>query len=224
LHEEPGAAYLSIVVNAGWGPVEARGSSPGTMAVIGPLVTGVERFRSSLLRRPVPDGSTSGREAALGALWTGVMDKPDMLPALIRARVFVVTAPGDDIDQLAAELRETIEAAIHLADIHLPHLRIAVGVDAVEPAERTDPAAPLVAISRQAWGTRWGRPLDVAGWRESGNGLAFRAAGIPTVRIGPVISADAEDPRLDRLRVQNLLAFAGLYAEIAVRWVFQNLV
>jgi hypothetical protein len=50
----------------------------------------------------------------------------------------------------------------------------------------------------------------------------FRAAGIDTVRWGPAISADPEDPRIDRVELADLVAAARAYGEIVVRYAIDG--
>ncbi|MEO5724371.1 MAG: hypothetical protein ABIQ39_15430, partial [Ilumatobacteraceae bacterium] len=210
LHEEPGAAYLTVRIHGTWEPALFRSTSPGTLAVLGPLVEAVECWRTELVARPTPHGSTSGREAALGAVTAGAMDKPDLLPALVSGRVFLVLVPGDDPVMLAAQLRAEIEAALQRAAT--AQTRVRVDVDVLDNPGRTPPDSPIVALANTVWTARFGQPPTVVGWRGSTDGVVFRNAGIPTVRVGPQVTNDAADLRLDRVGVDELLTFAGIYA------------
>lgn len=220
LHEEPGAAYLDVRITGEWGPALFRGDRPGMVAALGPLVRGVERWRSGLVNRPVPPAASWGREAALGAVRAGSLDKPDLLPAAVAGRVFVVLGEGDDPHDLAAELRAVL--ADELAAAGFGDGPVVVDVAAHDAAGRTDPDDPIVRLAVAAWTDRWGPPPAVSGWRGSTDGVVFRHAGIPTVRVGPQVRRDASDPRLDRVSRTELAEFAALYADIAVRWVLTH--
>lgn len=213
LHEEPGAAYLRVRIEGRWGPALFRGDDPGLMAGLGPLVSAVEGWRRVLCARPIVAGRTWGREVALGAVRAGSLDKPDLLPALLEAEVFVVLVDDDDPATLAAELRAAIAAVLSGAA-----LDVAVHVDAFDLPASTDPGDPIVGLTVDAWSRRFGQPPAVTGWRGSTDGVVLRAAGIPTVRAGIAATRDVADPRLDRVPLGPLVEIARLYAEVAVRW------
>lgn len=206
LASEPGAAYLGIRLGGQWEPALFRGESPGVVVALGPVVQAVESWRSEF----VADGA--GREVALGAVRLGDMDKPDLMPAAVTARVFVVLADGDDPSDLAADLQARIGRIVD------SDLDVAVTVDAWDAAAATPSDHRLVTLVGEEWRRRFGEPPTVANWRGSTDGVTFRAAGIPTVRVGPVIGRDPADLRLDRVSLGELAAFADLYADVAVRW------
>lgn len=215
LAAEPGAAYLSVRVVGEWEPALFRGDHPGVVAALGPLVDTVESWRRDVLQRQ-RRSTLVGREIALGSVQVGDPTKPDLLPAELRGRVFVVLAAGDDPQQLADELAARLVTGLTAAG--LVGYDVAVAVDAADAAAATASDAAIVALVDAAWRRRFGPPPEVAGWRGSTDGVTFRAAGIPTVRVGPLMPRDHDDDRLDRVAVADLVAFAELYAEIAVRW------
>lgn len=203
---EPGAAYLGIGIAGQWEPALFRGRSPGVVAALGPMVDAIESWRSEFV------AAGDGTEVALGAVQVGDLDKPDLMPAVVTARVFVVLSAIDVPERLAADLEARIAAAVD------PALDVSVTVDAWDAAAATPPDHRLVGLVDEAWRRRFGEPPTATNWRGSTDGVTFRAAGIPTVRVGPVISRDPDDPRLDRVPLDDLAAFAELYAEVAARW------
>jgi acetylornithine deacetylase/succinyl-diaminopimelate desuccinylase-like protein len=219
LHEEPGAAYFGLRIIGTWEPALFRSDDPGTIGAIPCLIGALENWRREVIGRPYIAGSPSGREVALGAITAGSLDKPDLLPAVIEARIFVVLGMGDDPVQLAAELETVIGQALIVdgsAD-----LTVKVTVDVADSAGATSPLDPVVVAANTAWTSRFGPPPVVSGWRGSTDGVVFRRAGIPTVRVGPTIARDEDDPRLDRVGIDTLTMFAGLYAETATRWILR---
>lgn len=215
LHEEPGAAYLTVRIRGPWEPALFRGDHPGTLAALPVLLTAVEAWRSDVVARPLPVGSVIGREVALGALRAGSLDKPDLLPGAIDARVFAVLAEGDSAEELAAELEERLSDACRTAG--LADIRARVSADVADPAGRTAADDPLVVAACAAWERHIGVVPEVRGWRGSTDSCTFRAAGIPTVRMGPPVRRDPDDPRLDQVDIDVLLAHASATAETLVR-------
>jgi hypothetical protein len=67
-----------------------------------------------------------------------------------------------------------------------------------------------------------GLGTDIVGWRGSTDGAVFRAAGIDTVRWGPTITSDPDDPRIDRVGLADLVAAARTYGEIVVRYAIDG--
>lgn len=206
LAAEPGAAYLGIRVEGRWEPALFRGASPGVVGALGPLVEAVESWRTEF----VADGD--GTEVALGAVRVGDLAKPDLMPGAITARAFVVLSAVDVPARLADDLQARIARAVG------PDFVVTVTVDAWDRAGATPPDHRLVELVGDEWCRRFGEPPEVTNWRGSTDGVTFRAAGIPTVRVGPVIGRDEGDLRLDRVRLDDLAAFADLYADVATRW------
>lgn len=208
---EPGAAYLGVRLTGRSDPALFRGTSPGTVAALGPLVAGVERVRRQVRARTVRAGDPRGSELALGAVHAGAIDKPDLLPAEIEARLFAVLGPGLTADEVAEMVGEAVRDELGAAG--LERLAVTVTVDAVEHGAASPPDDPLAATVAAAWTARFGPPPTVEDWRGSTDGVVLRAAGIPTVRVGPQVRRDGDDPRRDRVPVADLVAFARLYAE-----------
>lgn len=206
LAAEPGAAYLGITIRGQWEPALFRSASPGVVGALGPMVGAVESWRAEFV------AGADGTEVALGAVRMGDLDKPDLMPATVTARVFVVLSAIDVPARLATDLRARIADAVG------PDLEVTVTVDAWDRAGATSPDHRLVGLVDEEWRRRFGEPPSVTNWRGSTDGVTFRAAGIPTVRVGPVIGRDPADLRLDRVSLADLAAFADLYADVATRW------
>lgn len=213
LHEEPGSAYLDIELRGRLMAAMARSDVDGGLLASLPDVIGAfERWRAGVLARPAV--GQVGREAAVGAIDAGSFEKCDLLPAVARLCAHVVLGHGDVAVQLAAELEAAIEGALPPDG----SVRVAVAVGPWVAAGRTPPDAPVVRAALAATGFATG----IVGWRGSTDGAVFRAAGIDTVRWGPTIAADAEDPRIDRVALTDLVSAARTYAEIAVRYAIDG--
>lgn len=213
--EEPGAAYLQIEVSGSWDPVLFRDEDPGTLAAVGPTLAGIEAARRRW--RELPTVGSVGRELGVGALRAGDLDKPDLLPAHLQLAAFAVLAPGDDPDDLVEMVSEAIHAELRAAG--LEHLDARVGlttIDQAQPGAATSPLSSLAVSVGQRWAARFGPPPPLEDWRGSTDSVVLRAAGIPTVRCGPLVSRDPGDLRLDRVQLEVLVDFARLYAEVLV--------
>jgi hypothetical protein len=174
-----------------------------------PVVLGAfERWRADFLARPAV--GQIGREAAIGAIDAGSFEKCDLLPAVARLCAYVVLGHGDVAARLAAELEDAITGALAAHG----SMRVAVAVGPWVPAGRTPCDAPVVRAALAATGL----DTSIAGWRGSTDGAVFRAEGIDTVRWGPTISADPDDPRIDRVELGGLVAAARTYGEIVARY------
>jgi acetylornithine deacetylase/succinyl-diaminopimelate desuccinylase-like protein len=212
LHEEPGSAYLDIELRGRLLAAMARGDDGGLIGRLPVVLDAFERWRAGLLARPAV--GQIGREAAVGAIDAGSPDKCDLLPAVARLSAYVVLGHGDLAAKLAGELEETIRAALP-AD---GSVRVAVTVGPWVPAGRTPRDAPVVQAALAATGL----DTEIVGWRGSTDGAVFRAAGIDTVRWGPTITAEPDDPRVDRVGLADLVAAARTYGEIVVRYAIDG--
>jgi hypothetical protein len=54
-------------------------------------------------------------------------------------------------------------------------------------------------------------------WTGATDGALFLAAGIATARIGPVVTRDDVDPRIEIVSLDELIGAARAYAEVAIR-------
>ncbi|NKZ03237.1 M20/M25/M40 family metallo-hydrolase [Actinomadura latina] len=217
LWEEPGALYLRVRVRGRHGAVLARESATppgGVIAHAGQVVEAVERWRAAYVGSTTAPGTQVGPAAGIGSLTAGRPDKPDLLPGLLEAGIYVVTVPGAAPHAIAAALRQEVEAAC--TDGPLAGCAIEVDVDEVHPAAATPPDAPIVRTARSAWREEFGAdPPPITGWTGSTDGVVLRAHGIDTVRLGPASTMSPADPRRDALDLASLAAYSRLYARLA---------
>lgn len=220
LYEEPGSAFVRVRLRGRMTPALAPESAtpPGGLPThAGLLCAAIDRWRAALLAEPWAASGQTAREVAIGALTSGSPGKPDLLPAVLDAHVYLVTTPEDSAAALAQRLHGHLAAT--LGDGPLRGCALTVTLAGAQPGGRTHPQAPVVGAARRAWQDAYGRPAPEARtWRGSTDGVLFRAAGIDTVRTGPASAADEADPRLDVLPTTELLRFARLYACTAMRW------
>jgi acetylornithine deacetylase/succinyl-diaminopimelate desuccinylase-like protein len=218
LRSEPGACYLQLTVTGRWGAALSPASADpegGVLLHAGTVLGAVADWRTAFVaaRRGRDDGL--GGEAGIGAVTAGRPDKPDLLPAVLDLRLYVVTVPGDEPVALADELAVAVRAA--LGGTPLASCDVAVTAEPLHPAGTTPAAAPVVAAAERAWRThRPGPPAELRDWTGSTDGTVFRAAGIDTARTGPATRPDDADPRRDRLSLAELESFAAIYADVAV--------
>jgi acetylornithine deacetylase/succinyl-diaminopimelate desuccinylase-like protein len=218
LRAEPGAGYLRLTVTGRMGAALAPASADpigGVLVHAGTVLEAVGRWRVAFrdARRGRADGL--GGELGLGALSGGRPDKPDLLPAALDLRLYVVTVPGDDLGELGEDLGAAVRT--HLARTPLAGCTVQVVAEPLHPAGVTAADAPVVRAAEAAWARhRPEPPVAVRDWTGSTDGVVFRAAGIDTARCGPAASPDPADPRRDRLSLADLRSFAELYADVAV--------
>jgi acetylornithine deacetylase/succinyl-diaminopimelate desuccinylase-like protein len=218
LRAEPGSGYLRVVLRGTGGPAMLPSLSVppgGLLPHAGTLLDAVARWRTSYVgaRTGRPDGI--GGQVGLGAMTAGAPDKADLLPAVLDLRLYLVTVPGDDVqrigDGLATALRRDLRGTA------LGACAVEVTAEALQPAGSTSADAMVVRRAHDAWTRHLGSPPErVRDWTGSTDGVVLRARGIDTVRAGPRASADVDDPRLDRMSLKELAAFARLYADLAV--------
>jgi acetylornithine deacetylase/succinyl-diaminopimelate desuccinylase-like protein len=209
LHEEPGSAYLDIVLRGRMLPAMLRtDDDPGVPGHLPSVMSVIERWRHGFVIEGGREGP--GREMAVGAVCTGAPSKPDLLPAVATICLYVVLAHGDDPRAIAEELGRAVRSTLPGGQ----GLDVDVRLGPWEPAGRTQPDAPIVRVARAATGVGAGPP----GWRGSTDAAVFRAAGIDTARWGPSIAPDPSDGRRDRVESARLVDAARTYGEIIVRY------
>lgn len=215
LHEEPASSYVCIRVRASGGPALLRDDpTPGAAMALARVVAGVEGWRETLRSRPTT-GQT-GREVALGALESGLVDKPDLMPSTGSAHLYLVTAPGDDVDEVATDLRVFLEGRAP------DGVDLDVAVTASLPAGTTDPDHPLVRLARECWERHNGPVPAVRDWRGSTDGAFLRSIGVPVVRLGP--SPRSAPPGSEALDLDDLETFSRIHAELVAettRWTME---
>ena len=207
LHEEPGSAYLRISVRSPGGPLMLQQSEgcAGAAAALARLLPLIESWRDTLRDRdPL---ALCGRDVGLGALTAGLPDKPDMLPSMSWADLYLVTVPGDDASELAGEL-----ASILAAD---NDSETSVSVTAFMPAGRTSPEHPVVRLATEAWSRHLGPCAPITNWRGSTDGALLRHRGIPVARLGP--RPRSAPAGLESLDLAELTTFSRIDAELLVQ-------
>jgi acetylornithine deacetylase/succinyl-diaminopimelate desuccinylase-like protein len=219
LSAEPGAMFVRVGLRTRFHPVLARDAAlppGGLLAHLGIVLGLIEQWRAEhLAARP------AGRVAAevgIGAVRGGLPGKPDLLPGLVELHLYVVTMPGDDARSIADALRRKLTTGLDGG----PLAACSISVDAhlAHPAAETDPGAPIVRHAVAAWTAAHGTaPRPITGWKGSTDGVVLRSAGIDTVRLGPASRPDPLDPRRDAFEVDELLCFAEIYADIAIRHI-----
>ena len=207
LHEEPGSANLRITVRSPGGPLMLQQSEgcAGAAAALARLLPLIENWRDTLRGRD--PSALCGRDVGLGALAAGLPDKPDMLPSVSWADLYVVTAPGDDASELAGEL-----ALLLAADTGST---ASVSVTASMPAGRTPVEHPVVELATRAWNRHLGPSAPVTNWLGSTDGALLRHAGVPVARLGP--RPRSAPAGLEALDLTELATFARIDAELLVQ-------
>lgn len=211
---EPGAMFVRVRVTSTYHPVLARESATpegGLIAHLGIVIRVLEEWRHAHLAARAGADQRIAAEVGIGAVRGGLSGKPDLLPGLVELHLYLVTVPGDSADEIAADVRDRLAGT-------LAGCPVAVDAHLVHPAGATPPDAPIARHAAAAWLARHGTPAPpVTGWRGSTDGAALRAHGIPTVRLGPPVGRDPADPRRDIVAVADLVRFAQMYADIALR-------
>ncbi|MFI5958667.1 hypothetical protein [Cryptosporangium sp. NPDC051539] len=215
LRQEPGALYLRVRLSGGWGPLmlpHVLRPAGGLVARAGDLLTAVSAWGSHYVadarQRAIcadptrPDGASFG----LGALRAGSPEKPDLAPAWLELACYLVLpgpiAPGAAASSLAA------------------HLRAFPGVEVDEELLGDGPGtpadAPVIRAATAAYEAEFPPAGPISGWTGSTDGVAFRAAGVPTARLGPRSVASSDDPRVDTFSLAELGRWARIYERIVL--------
>ncbi|WJK43218.1 hypothetical protein O7608_12940 [Solwaraspora sp. WMMA2056] len=220
LTAEPGAMFLRVRLSTAFHPVLARESAvpPGGMlAHLGTVIAALEEFRCRHLADRADPTAPVGAELGIGAVRAGQPGKPDLLPGRLDLYLYLVTVPGDDPARIRAGLHTALTAA--LAGTPLAGCGVAVDGQLVHPAAATGADAPIARHAADAWAAAHGTPPSpVTGWTGSTDGVVLRGRGVPTVRLGPPSRGpDPTDPRLDRYAIADLVRFADIYTDIALR-------
>lgn len=217
LHEEPGAAFVTVEVTGPTGLAMRRASegSGGVPAAVGAAVEGIEHWRRRFVARPTVPGSQAGRDAALGALAAGLPYKADLIGGLLQLHVYAVLGPGDEPGELAPALESAARAA--LASSGHSSLTVRARLVSGVSSAATPPDAAVVALARAAYRAAHGvEPPAITGWTGSTDGVVFRHAGVDTARAGPVPLPGPFGH--ESLSFAELRAWVAAYAHVVVGW------
>jgi acetylornithine deacetylase/succinyl-diaminopimelate desuccinylase-like protein len=218
LWEEPGALYLRVRVEGTYGAVLDRGSAVppgGVIAHTGIVLAALEEWRVRYLRDRPPAGQV-GAAAGVGAIRGGRPDKPDLFPAALDVDLYAVTVPGEDPTALADDLAAWVRA--RCAGTALASCGVRVTPEPIHTAASTPADAPIVRAALRAWRAEFGTDAPaITGWTGSTDGVALRARGIDTVRLGPKTSRSPDDPRRDMVDLPLLDAYSRIYAALLRR-------
>jgi acetylornithine deacetylase/succinyl-diaminopimelate desuccinylase-like protein len=180
------------------------------------MCSAIESWRGRLTRSPRPEGQT-GREAGIGAIRTGSTRKPDLLPSFVDLYIYLVTAPGDVVVELAEQLRVCLRE--EFAGGPLQDCAVAVELSTPQAAGVTPPDRRLVTTARAVWRRHHRADVpELSGWTGSTDGALLREAGVDTIRTGPASVTDDNDADWDALSVDELVRFSRIYAEIGASW------
>lgn len=214
LWEEPGMTYLACVLRGRHGAALSPCSGDpdgGLIRHVATLVAELEQWTARFTERP-GEGQVA-RSAGLGALVSGALDKPDLLPGALRVDVCLVTSHEDRDADLADQLaRHLIE---RLAGTDLANCQVEVTAELVQQPSRTDSEAPVVVAARDAWRAEVPGPAPViTGWTGATDGGVLREHGVDTVRLGPQFDAGADDATYDTVSLQQLETYSRMYSRL----------
>jgi acetylornithine deacetylase/succinyl-diaminopimelate desuccinylase-like protein len=217
LYEEPAAAYLEVRLRRAWTAALARRDAApdgGLLRQTGAVVDAIEAWRTRYLGTHPATGQLAP-EIAIGALRGGSTEKPDLLPGLLRISVYAVLLPEDDVDEAARDLARALAPTVEA----LPGSpTVSVDVYAAAPGGRCDPTSEVVRLTTAAAARHLGDVPPIARWSGATDGAIFLAAGIPTARCGPQVSRDDRDPRVEVVSLDQTLAAARAYVDVAIRF------
>ena len=219
LYEEPGAAYLRVRLRSRWTAALVRATvapEGGLVRHAGAVLDGIEMWRESYLRSHPPAGQLAN-EIVIGAVRGGTAAKADLIPGLLEVFVYAILLPSEDPARVARDLETHLRG--HVADTMPEHPSVDVDVYASAPGGSTDPSSEIVRLANEAWLAHVGSdPAGVTRWTGATDGAVFRAAGIPTARIGAAVKRDGIDPRIEIVALDDLLALARAHVDVVVRY------
>ncbi|SHM91159.1 hypothetical protein [Cryptosporangium aurantiacum] len=234
LRQEPAALYLRIRLEAGWGPLMLPGllrPPGGLLSQAGALLAAVESWGSNYaadvtqqaLR--VDPSRQDGASFGLGALRAGSPEKPDLAPAALELYCYLVLPGPVEPGAAAASL------AAHLSAFD----GVRVDEELLGNGPGTPPDAPVIQAATAAYDAEFGPGAGagsdaeagsgaripavepIRGWTGSTDGVVFRAAGVPTARLGPRPLPNTGDPRIDTFSVPELARWCHVYERLLSR-------
>jgi acetylornithine deacetylase/succinyl-diaminopimelate desuccinylase-like protein len=219
LHEEPGAAYLRVRLRARWTAALVRATvapEGGLVRHAGAVLDAIETWREGFLRSHPPTGQLAN-EIVIGAIRGGTAAKADLIPGLLEVFVYAILLPTEDPARVAQDLEAHLRGRVVDAMPDRPSVEVEVYASA--PGGTSDPASEIVRLANDAWRAHVGSdPRTVKGWTGATDGAVFRAAGIPTARIGAAVKRDGKDPRIEIVAMDDLMALARAHVDVVVRY------
>jgi hypothetical protein len=174
----------------------------------------IESWRARYLAAHRPKGQLAA-EVAIGAVRSGSSEKPDLLPGLLQIFLYLVLLPDDDVDDAARDLARALAPTIAA----LPGApTVDVAVYAAAPGARGDANSDIVRLVTTAASRHMAAVGEVREWCGATDGAIFLAAGIPTARVGPQVTRDEADPRIEIVSLDELLAATRAYVDVAIRY------
>lgn len=214
LWEEPGCCYFRVRLTGPWSPVLSRRTflpDGGLVANAGPVISTVDAW-GIRLTESWPVGDQAGAAFGIGAIRSGLPDKPDLLPGALELYAYLVHAGPAEVGALAADLAATIEAATVAGP--LAGYRVEVTGHLVASGAATSRDAVVVRAAETAWTDVHGTtPAAIRGWTGSTDGVVLRAHKIDTVRVGPSVIGMADGVN-DRLDLADLMAAQQVYERV----------
>ncbi|MFB9318811.1 hypothetical protein [Cryptosporangium minutisporangium] len=221
LRQEPAALYLRIRLEAGWGPLMLPGllrPPGGLLSQAGALLAAVQSWGSNYVADAtqqalrVDPSRQDGASFGLGALRAGSPEKPDLAPAALELHCYLVLPGPVEPGAAAASLRAALSG---FDGVSVDELLLGDG-----PGTPAD--APIVRVACDAYSSEFHPHTPgysappISGWTGSTDGVAFRAAGVPTARLGPRPAPNTGDPRVDTFSVSELARWCRVYERILV--------
>lgn len=209
LRQEPAALYLRVRLSGPWGPLMLHPNG-GLLARAGDLLTTVSAWGASYTADAVRTGSSAdptrqdGASFGLGALRAGSPEKADLSPAVCELVAYVVL-PGPVVPgAAAASLRAALDTS---GDVSVDEMLLGNG-----PGTPAD--APIVRVATESYASEFPASPPPVGWTGSTDGVVFRAAGVPTARLGPRPAGGGADPRIDTFSLVELEKWARVYERL----------
>ena len=217
LHEEPAAAYLCVTLRDRWDAALARRAvapDGGLARQAEAIIRAVEEWRTRYLAAHPARGQLAP-EIAIGAIRSGSPEKPDLLPGSLELFLYAVLLPDADPQEVARDLAAFV-APVAAALPRSP--RVDVDVYAYGPGGTGDEGSAIVRLATTAWREVFGELAPVTQWSGATDGALLLARGIPTARMGPQVTRDPDDPRVESVSLDDLVKAARAYADVAVRF------
>jgi len=178
------------------------------------IIRAVEEWRTRYLAAHPARGQLAP-EIAIGAIRSGSPEKPDLLPGSLELFLYAVLLPDADPQEVARDLAASL-APVAAALPRSP--RVDVDVYAYGPGGTADEGSAIVRLATTAWREVFGELAPVTQWSGATDGALLLARGIPTARMGPQVTRDPDDPRVESVSLDDLVKAARAYADVAVRF------